>query len=952
MSLAATVAVVTLGLIASIPATSASAATTVNTPLATNWLHSCAVTATLGVRCWGDNAYGQLGDGTTTDRSIPVDVSGLTSGVTAVATGAYHSCAVTSVGGAKCWGYNALGQVGDGTSANRSTPVDVSGLTSGVAALAGGYDHTCALTTAGGVKCWGDNAFGQLGNGTTKNSPIPVDVSGLTSDVAAIAAGYGDTCALTTGGAVKCWGVNDIGQLGDGTTTNRSTPVSVLGLSSGVMAIADSYAHTCALTSSGGAKCWGSNQSGQLGDGTTTNRSIPVDVSGLPSGVTAIATGFDHTCAVIAAAVMCWGDNAYGQLGNGTIDGAEPDALTPVQVFGLTSRTITISAGHSFSCASTLAGSVECWGANDKGELGEGTTTNRSVSVAVSGLTSGVTAVATGSDDSCALTSAGAVTCWGYNGFGELGDGTTMQRATPVSVVGATSGIAMIAAGFEHTCALTSTGGVTCWGNNSSGQLGDGTTSGPDTCFTIGDYCDATPVNVSGLASGITAITAGGAHTCALTSGGEVLCWGDDQLGQLGDGGTANRATPVGVSGLSAGVIEIAAGSNHTCALMSTSVVKCWGDNSYGQLGDGTSTGRLTPVQVTGLTGVTAITAGAGNHTCALTSAGQVSCWGSNVDGELGNGTNSGPLGCSPGGNFCDPTPVSVTGLASKVTAIAAGSHHTCALTSAGGVACWGNNADGELGNGTTTQSTTPVKVSGLTSGVVALASGFNHTCAATKTGAARCWGNDVSWQLGNDDLNGLPVTVVGSFFTPALVPSVVSSANPSAIGESVTFTATALSPTGTLRFYDGTTLLGSKATTTGSASLTTARLAVGAHAITATFTNRGTTTPFTSQVVTQQVDPAATSASLASSVNPSVLGKNVRFTVTVRRVAPAAGNVTGGTIMLFIDGTPLATKTAVHGKAAFATQLATVGAHSVTATFSGSSTDQASTAALTQQVT
>ena len=194
-----------------------------------------------GVKCWGDNSNGQLGDGTTTGHLTAMDVSGLPS-ARVVSAGYEHTCAVTSAGGAKCWGLNFAGQLGDGTTTNRLTPVDISRLTSGVTTIAGAFTHTCALTNAGGVKCWGANGAGSLGDGTTTNRLTPVDVSGLTAGVGAIGVGDGHTCALTNilgfVGGVKCWGFNISGQLGDGTTTNRLTPVDVTGLTSGVVAIA------------------------------------------------------------------------------------------------------------------------------------------------------------------------------------------------------------------------------------------------------------------------------------------------------------------------------------------------------------------------------------------------------------------------------------------------------------------------------------------------------------------------------------------------------------------------------------------------------------------------------------------------------------------------------------------------------------------------------------------
>jgi alpha-tubulin suppressor-like RCC1 family protein len=261
-----------------LPASASAAATAI----AAGGLHTCARTSAGGVKCWGGNAFGELGDGTTTERHTPVAVSGLASGMAALAAGADHTCALTSAGAAKCWGTNGHGQLGDGTRTNRSAPVDVSGLASGVAAIAAGADHSCVLTSGGGVKCWGANDYGQLGDGTLTNHYAPAAVSGLASGVQAIAAhDSAHTCALLSGGGVKCWGRNVEGELGDGTTTIRDAPVAVSGLASGVLAIAGGETHTCAMPSGGGVKCWGDNAYGQLGDGTTINRSRPVSVTGL-----------------------------------------------------------------------------------------------------------------------------------------------------------------------------------------------------------------------------------------------------------------------------------------------------------------------------------------------------------------------------------------------------------------------------------------------------------------------------------------------------------------------------------------------------------------------------------------------------------------------------------------------------------------------------------------------
>jgi len=364
------------------PTSSPLAVNPANTAIAAGADHTCALTSDGGVKCWGSNDNGELGNGMTIENSVPVDVSGLASGVSAVAAGTSHTCALTTGGGVKCWGANYAGQLGNGmTTYSSNTPVDVSGLPSGVTAISAAGDHTCALTSGGGVKCWGANYAGQLGDGTTTYSgvPVPVDVSGLASGVSAIAAGSSHTCVLTSGGGVKCWGSNDDGQLGNGTTTWSSTPVDVSGLASGITAISAGYFHTCALTIRGGVKCWGSNYVGELGIGTTTDSLVPVDVSGLASGVTAITAG-RHTCALTSGGgVKCWGDNYHGQIGNGSTTASG----VPVDVSGLGSGVTAIAVGDIHTCALTIRGGVKCWGDNYLGQLGNGPSCDSSVPVDV-----------------------------------------------------------------------------------------------------------------------------------------------------------------------------------------------------------------------------------------------------------------------------------------------------------------------------------------------------------------------------------------------------------------------------------------------------------------------------------------------------------------------------------------------------------------------------------------
>ena len=354
-----------------------------------------------------------------------------------VAAGHRHTCAVTASGKVLCWGSNDYGQLGDGTNAWRLTPTAVAGLganVQGIAAGGGGFSgdnfsHTCALTAAGGVVCWGSNSHGQLGDNSTTDSSTPVQVSGLTSGVSAIAAGGAHTCALTDAGAVLCWGLNENGQLGNGSLTNSRTPVQVNGITSGATRITAGHSHTCAVVS-GAARCWGYGLEGQLGTGTQDDSSVPIQVTGLTNGVASITAGHYFTCAVTAAgAAKCWGTNQYGELGIGT---QTPVELSPVQVSGLTNGVVGVAAGWYHGCAFTNAGAVLCWGNNSSGELGDGTN-NLHLTPEPSCLTAGARGLDLGSHHSCAVTAGGAVRCWGRNLQGQLGNNSTLGESEPVA---------------------------------------------------------------------------------------------------------------------------------------------------------------------------------------------------------------------------------------------------------------------------------------------------------------------------------------------------------------------------------------------------------------------------------------------------------------------------------------------------------------------------------------
>jgi alpha-tubulin suppressor-like RCC1 family protein len=381
--------------------------------------------------------------------------------------------------------------------------------------------------------------------------------------------------------------------------------------------------------------------------------------------------------------------------------------LTPTQPVGLSATptllapslwtAATIAAGSNHTCATTRSNGVKCWGDNTSGQLGNGSTVASPIAVDVQGLAGEVGFIVAGANHTCVLSYflnvGNKVYCWGDNRFGQLGVGAAIvAAATEVSflAVGGDDAV-QIAAGANHTCAHMESDRVICWGANDLGQLGDGTNA-----------ASTAPVAVSGLTRPGIPLVAGAAHTCILIDDAAPKCWGNNDRGQLGISTGPSSHVPVDVTGLP-GPVYLVAGQSHTCALMGDGSGMCWGDNSSGQLGDGTTTSRYQPAPVSGFRQARLIESSAtSQHTCVVFESGLVNCWGSNASGQLGDGTTAN-----------QPLPVNVIGLNANATVAAVGSAHTCAVLIYGGVKCWGNNDAGQLGNGTHQPSLLPVDVLG-----------------------------------------------------------------------------------------------------------------------------------------------------------------------------------------------------------------------------------------------
>jgi alpha-tubulin suppressor-like RCC1 family protein len=514
-------------------------------------------------------------------------------------------------------------------------------------------------------------------------------------------------------------------------------------------------------------QCWGNNGAGQLGDGTTTERHAPVSVSGIngltDSSATAIPS-FGRTLAPVVPSTSGPSAPLYVQTSDATSHSVKVswrvpvwNGGTPITNYKIQYRKLGVTTWKTFAHRASTSKSLIVSG------LDSATTYEFRVA-AVNSVGTGPWGVQestaeTGDSHTCAVTVNGKVKCWGWNVFGQLGDGSTIDSHVPVAVIGFTGSeesttAVRVSAGGLHSCAVLVNGTVKCWGDNASGQLGDGST---------------TPSTVPVLVSGITGqsrssfavnVTAGGGDTCALMANGTVKCWGYNVDGQLGDGSNSDSSTPVVVQGIdgsspSKTAVTVHTTGPQTCALMADGTVMCWGRNNYGQLGDNSNTSSNVPVVVSGIDGLsassTAVSVAAGGyHSCAAMADGSVQCWGSNLHGALGDGQPMDSL-----------VPVVVSGLdgssaSSSAVSVSAGSFHSCAVLADGTSACWGWNMNGTLGDGSLADSSVPVWVSGLTglspaSYVSVTSAGGYHSCALMVDRSLQCWGYNVDGQLGDD---------------------------------------------------------------------------------------------------------------------------------------------------------------------------------------------------------
>lgn len=700
--------------------------------------HTCGIQFDKTLWCWGNNGNGQLGDGTTTWRYEMVQIAAGSSWKY-IAASFDHTCGIKSDDTLWCWGKNDKGQLGDNSTTQRLSPAQVNGGGSWKQVTAG-YSHTCAIKTSDTMWCWGENLYGRTAlNISAGNTLVPTQVNGGGS-WKQVSAGYFHGCAIKSDDTLKCWGGNGSGQVGDGSTNQRWSPVAVSGATTWKsLGIYLGDVSSCAIKSDDTLWCWGWNGDGQLGDNSTTTRLVPTAVNGGGSWKQVSGSNFNlpaSTCGIKSNDTLwCWGGSTYGEVADGTTG---TDRLVPTAATGGGTWS-QVAAGGNFGCAIKQNGTLACWGYNGSGQLGMKVTQPKTSPVGVNGgsvwtnITTGGTN--TGEAFSCGIKSDKSLWCWGSNDYGNLGDGSSTDRSTPTAISGGGSW-KDVALGSVSACAIKADDSIWCWGANWYGNLGDGTYNDSSVPVLISGGGSWKQISING--------DWGDDTVCAIKSDDTLHCWGYNGDGNMGDGTFVEKEQPTAVSG-GGSWKQVSVGNDFTCGLKTDSTLWCWGGNYNGNFGDGTYNDSNIPVLTTGATTWQQISTGY-QYMCGVKSDNTLWCWGINDSGRTGLNANSGdtmtPTQISGGGSWksvaasghtdwnaqtcgikSDDTlwcwgyngsgqlgdgttttrlvPVAVIGVGTTGwKTVSTGSNHSCGLLNGGKASCWGAHYSGQLGNG------------------------------------------------------------------------------------------------------------------------------------------------------------------------------------------------------------------------------------------------------------
>ena len=621
-------------------------------------------------------------------------------------------------------------------------------------AVSAGGSHTCAIKSDSSLWCWGKNNHGQLGLGTTVDEIVPARVGA--EKWRSVTAGVDYTCGIKPDGSLWCWGENEEAELGIGNRNSTVTPVRV-GTDNNWRAVSLGSAHTCGVRDDDSLWCWGSDGRGALGNGDVSNSIVQSPERIAPSTAwSQVAVAIDASCAITTSGELyCWGRNEHGELGNGQTN-TNSAQTTPLRVGTDAGWSAIATRGGDFLEGSNQvvthvcgvrAGLAYCWGANRAGQTGR--PSSPSITTPEK-LDQGFTQISVGAEHTCGLVD-DALYCWGRNERGELGIGldTGLDTNVPTRIPGTWSSVSN---GFTHTCALDTAGALHCTGTNDRGELGD-SAGGPRNVPVL-------------LGSGYDELAVGAQHACARR-GAALECWGRNRGGQLAAMPRAPRQKPALSYMAPSAILQTAAGDDHTCVRLTLNgVLQCWGGDADGSLGNGAAGATHTPTNVTHVRAWDRISTG--SHTCAtdVDANNNGWCWGNNASGELGDMTNSSKQ---------TPTALGPSMLGGKYTQIYAGLNHSCGLRINNAIDnevwCWGSNNSGQLGfvgGGTTVPMAAKDENLAAQNTMRArmLALGDTHTCATgiEDAPAARrlfCWGANGSSQIGDGTETGRSRPVV-----------------------------------------------------------------------------------------------------------------------------------------------------------------------------------------------
>jgi alpha-tubulin suppressor-like RCC1 family protein len=747
----------------------------------------------LGIRAngtlwaWGINTNSQLGDTTTTLRRSPVQV-GTATNWRQVSAGTSHVVATQTNGTLWAWGLNSSSQLGDTTTTTRTAPVQIGTATDWAWAVAGAT-HSLAVKTTGTLWAWGGNANGQLGDGstTTRTSPVQIGTSTAWQQTGAgLHAGGDFTLALRTNGTLWAWGLNSSSQLGDGSTTNRTSPAQI-----GSITIWSSVAATttsaAALRADGSLWTWGANGNGQLGEGSLLTRTAPAQVGSALIWQRVVGGGSHFLARQTDGTLWSWGSNTSGQLGQGFAD-VTPRGNIPTQV-GTGTTWQELAAGTNHSLATTNDGALDGWGSNSSGQTGF---TPR-VPQPVGHNLGPVQSAGTGGNGSLIQRSDGSLWTLGSNSIGQLGIGSADNAPHPIPSQITTGAIwKQLSRGASHTLGIRTNGTLWGVGFNSSSQLGDGTTLNRTTLGQIGSATDWASVS------------AGDAHSLALKTDGTLWAWGLNANGQLGDGTLVTRTTPVQIGVLTDWDSVYAGAGGFSVARKRNGTLWSWGLNSSGQLGDGTTTQRTAPVQIGVATDWVRVALGT-NHVLAIRSNGTLWAWGLNANNQLGDGTVT---------NRSSPTQI---GTAANWKSITGSNFHSAATRADGTLWTWGANGVGYLGNGSFTTRNAPTQIGTATCwNEIIPATATAHTMVTTTDGSLWAFGWNNLGQIGLAERTQLDPTGIFPTLTPAQTITFTAPST-ATVGTTITLNASASSGLPARYLVTGpATLNGDQLTVTG----------------------------------------------------------------------------------------------------------------------------------------